>query len=264
VTRPYAVVFALAVSSISAVPSVTFAGEPTRHALIALWATASHRSAAGLESRDILASPPAALPRLTAAELATPGRYHLTASVVEPPSPSWWSLLWNWLRDRWNDLWRAAFGRAHVGRMGSVAIGDVLLAIVALLLVIVTIRLLAALTIDRRRHSGEVRFEAEPVAGELYAKACAFARRADYAQASTALFAAAIAALAERGAVQDDSSATVGDVRRALGASQRTLVAPFNDVASAFVTSAYAQQPVAAADWERARSAYLRFAAEPA
>ena len=65
-----------------------------------------------------------------------------------------------------------------------------------------------------------------------------------------------LAALDLRGVVPDERSSTVGDIRRRLLARDRSLVAPFNDVASAFVVSAYAERPIEASQWEKARAAY--------
>ncbi len=236
--------------------------EPTRSALVARWAAASHRSPHVLQS-NAGAQPPADLKRLVAAELSIRGRYRLAAEPAAVARPSLWLEFWQWVRDRWNDLWRAAFGRVHVGPRGAVVAGDALMALVALVLLVVAFRLLSGLSIERRTAARALRIETPRDASELYAAACAWARDGDYARASADLFAAAVASLSARGVVSDDRSATVGDLRRTLRTEDGALVAPFDDVASAFVAGTYAERALARGEWERARSSYLRLAGEP-
>lgn len=233
----------------------------SRGALIARWASASHRSPRLLESPSVT-RPPANLKALVAAQLATPGRYQLVTQKAAVERTPLWLQFWNWMRDRWNDLWRAAFGRVRLGSGGAVAVGDALMAGVALLLVVVGYRLLSGLAVERRAAARAERLETARDAAELYAAACTLARAGDYARASAALFAAAVAGLSARGLVRDDRSATVGDLRRTLRAGSDALVSPFDDVASAFVAGAYAERPLAVAEWERARASYLRLAGE--
>lgn len=234
----------------------------TRAALIARWAAASHRSVGELQSRASAATPPPSLQHLAAVELSTPGRYRL--AVAATAHPSLWDAFWNWVSDRWNDLWRAGFSHAHVGRGGALALGDALVAVVAILLAVVAYRLLSALVVERRGLQHAQRLDAPPDATALYASACATARRGEYAQACTLLFSAAVATLSDRGAMRDDRSATVGELRRSLAAHRSEFVAAFDGVAAAFVAAAYAQRSLAAPDWERARASYARIAELPA
>ncbi len=232
-----------------------------REALVARWTAASHQSARLLETSTPVVSPPANLRALAARELTVPGRYRLTASVTRSPETPLWLRLWTWAYDRWTDLWRATVGRAHLGRAGAVVIGDVLIALVLLVVVVVAVRLLTTLAVERRARSTS----AEPLdpivdAATLYASACERARRGDYAGASRLLFAATISALCGRGLVRDDRSATVGDLRRALRAEDGSLISSFDSVSSAFVIGTYAERPVDAMQWERARLAYLSLA----
>ena len=207
-------------------------------------------------------TPPADLQRLAAAELAVPGRYRIAVPHAVPAQRSPWLVIWDWIRDRWNDLWQAAFGHAKSVRNGAFVVGDILIAAVGALLIFVALRLLATLVIDRRGAARAVRLDDEPDAPTLYAAACALARSGDYGRASVALFAAAIVVLTKRDLVRDDRSATVGELRRRLQADRNTLLAPFDDVAAPFVIGAYAERPVSSQDWERARVSYLRIAGE--
>jgi hypothetical protein len=235
------------------------AGVTTREALIARWSAANHRPARLLETSAPFARPPPGLRTLAARELAMAGRYRLAPSppAVRPNRP-WWLRAFDWLRDRWTALWSAAFGRARLGRGGAVVIGDLLIAGAVLLVLFVGYRLLAGLAFDRRSGAGRFETLASPVDPRaLFAAADERARRGEYAAASRLLFAATIAALAGRGAVRDDRSATVGDFRRVLRQCDAGLVPSFDAVSSAFVTAAYAERPVEALQWERARLAYL-------
>ncbi|MGA8532553.1 MAG: hypothetical protein WB615_00430, partial [Candidatus Tumulicola sp.] len=152
-----------------------------REALIARWAAASHQSTRLLETTAPLAVPPANLRTLADRELATPGRYHLS---VKPPSPvevPLWMRAWTWLQDRWAELWQATAGRTHLGRAGAVVIGDVLIGAVALLIAIVSFRLLTALVVERRaRNASAEPLESAAEASTLYAGACERARRGEY------------------------------------------------------------------------------------
>jgi len=233
----------------------------TSQALIARWTAATHQPARRLQTSAPVATPPGNLQALAARELATPGRYQLATVAPRPVETSLWTRLWTWLLDRWKDLWQATYGRAHLGRGGAVAIGDLLIAAVALLLLLVTLRLLTTLVLERRSRAATAEPLALPAdAPALYAAACERARHGEYARASQFLFAATIASLSGRGLVHDDRSATVGEFQRALRRDDAALVAPFDAVSSAFVIGAYAERPVDAPDWERARQAYLSLA----
>lgn len=237
------------------------AGVTTREALIARWSAANHRPARLLEtSASPFVTPPPGLRTLAARELAMAGRYQLTPSplpAIRPDRP-WWMRAFDWLRDRWIALWNAAFGRARLGRAGAVVIGDLLIAGAVLLVLFVGYRLLAGLAFERRARAGRFEALASPAdTRALFAAADERARRGEYGAASRLLFAATIAALADRGAVLDDRCATVGDFRRILRQRDAGLVPPYDAVSSAFVTAAYAECPVETPQWERARLAYL-------
>lgn len=214
----------------------------------------------------VAAMPPTALLRkLAAAELAVPGRYRLGAARPSPKQLAWWQEVLRWVYDRWTQFWNAAFGRVHIGPRGAIAIGDILIAATVLVLVIVGLRLLSDLRIARRdRVRSSEPLEAVADAATLYRSACEAARGGDYAAASRQLFAASVRALDVRGCVQDERSATVGELRRRLRERETPLVAAFDDVARPFVTTVYAERAVDRHDWERARTAYLTIAPETA
>ena len=151
-----------------------------------------------------------------------------------------------------------------MGSGSAVALGDLLMGGVALLLLVVGLRLLSGLAIERRAGTRSQRLSIPPDASALYVSACAAAGARDYARATALLFAAAVAALTTQGLVRDDRSATVGDLRRKLRSGGSALVPSFDDVASAFVAGTYAERPLDASEWERAHASYLRLAADSA
>jgi hypothetical protein len=73
-----------------------------------------------------------------------------------------------------------------------------------------------------------------------------------------------VALLDRRGAADGTASATVGDLRRELRASDARLVAPFDAVAAPFVQEAYAERAVDEPQWHRARDAFATLLQEGA
>ena len=111
------------------------------------------------------------------------------------------------------------------------------------------VRLLAAMQIDREKRRGvSSPLELGRNARALYVQACTLAAGGNYAQAARLLFVAAVTALDLRGLMRDDASATVGELRRALRARDGALVPPFDEIAGPFVTAAYAERDVVAAE----------------
>jgi Domain of unknown function (DUF4129) len=212
-----------------------------------------------LQARPAIVPPVALLRALADGELSRRGRYVLSVAAEPKPNPSWWDRMWQWIGDRWRALWKALFGHVRLGRAAVTSIGDVAIAAIAMLLVVTASRL-AQLRIKPGRRTRAPRRRAPLAdANELDERAKALARAGAYAAAVRLLFAAMLAALDERGILRDDRSSTVGEVRRFLLGHKPALVGDFNDVASAFVTGVYAEDPVERGDWERARSAYQSF-----
>jgi hypothetical protein len=248
---------------IAAVAAGLALAAPSRDALIERWRSANTTHTVA----RLNAGPPATsnapapdLRSLATRELATPGRYLLGKRPA--PAKPWWAPLWDWVAERWQQFWRGLFERAHVGKTTAASIGDVLLAVVALVLVVTIVRLLRNIQIARTAaQNGRPEALAEAVPpSELYGDACAAAGRGDYGAAALLLFAATVTLLDGRGAVIASRTATVGDLRRQLRARNAVLVGPFDAVAAAFVQRAYAERAVAEPQWNSARYAYEQLA----
>jgi len=232
-----------------------------REALVQRWLAANpaHRVAQ-------LDSAPAAttgrvpnLRDLVERELSAPGRYQIAKPALPSAAKPWWLQVWDWLGDRWQQFWNAVFGHAHIGRAQSATIGDVLLILVGLLFVFVLVRLLRDLQFARRATAAQSETLAEsPSPRALYKDACDAAARGDYGPAVLLLFAAMVLLLDRRHTIALTSSATVGDLRRALRAQSGALVTAFDAVAAPFVQRAYAERPITESQWQTAREAYDR------
>jgi hypothetical protein len=237
---------------------------PSREALIERWLTANRtHTAARLKSGPRRATgphivaPPPDLRALAQRELSITGRYQLAITNPTAAPEPWWMTVWNWMADRWKKFWNAIFGRVHVGKAEAASIGDLLLVAVALLLIFVIVRLLWNLQLARSASRvGSEPLTEPPTPRALYRQACNAATRGDYGTAALLLFAATVALLDRRGAVDATSSSTVGDMRRELRARNTGMVAPFDEVATPFVQTAYAERAVDEPQWHRARAAY--------
>jgi hypothetical protein len=253
---------------IAAVAAAAALALPPRELLAQRWLHANRtHAAASLESPAQHAPAPPDLRILAQREFDTPGRYRLDEPATAPATQPWWSPALRWLAARWQQLWRALFGRMHVSNSGAVAIGDGLLVVAGLGLLIVALRLLR----EVRFAPPASRFQSQPIAAapderSLSAAASRAANRGDYGNAVLLLFAATIAALDRRGAVTSDRTATVEELRRQLRRHDASLTAPFDAVAAPFVARAYADRTVEAPEWQRALEAFttmLREATQP-
>jgi hypothetical protein len=186
-------------------------------------------------------------------ELAIPGRYQLS-DVAPTIHPSLWQEVLQWLSDRFDQIWKAFFGRVHIGNTGSVAIADIAVVIVGALVVFVIFRFLVNLQIERneRNRTENSALESRRNAHALYLQACELSRKGEFSAAVRVLFLAAVVALDLRGIIHDDVSSTVGDVRRHLRGKNAALVPAFDEVARPFVYAAYAETPIDLSAWNEA------------
>lgn len=236
---------------------------PSRDELIERWLRADRTHTLARLHAAPAAAAHASVPDLKALarrELGTRGRYALTPSAA--PSKPWWSPIWGWIADRWQQFWRGLFGRVHLGKQVTASIGDLLLGLVALILAITVIRLVRNVQLARAAASS-ARVEPlghAPSAAHLYRQACEAASRGDYGAAALLLFAATVALLGGRGAITTSRSATVGDLRRQLRGGDANLLDPFDVIAAPFVQRAYAERTIAEPQWKRARFAYEKLA----
>ena len=204
----------------------------------------------------------AALHEFTVRELGVPGRYQLGNVEQKPPRPTWWERFVAWVRDRWDALARVLFGSIRVSAKAAGAIGDLIVGALVLAVAAVAIRIILVYGRPDRRSASVRTLSVQADAATLYAMAAERADRGEYAAAAQLLFRATLALLDVRGTIRDKASATVGEIRRQL--PDRAIVHAFDAVATAFVAGTYAERPLDALQWERARDAYLTLAHEPA
>jgi hypothetical protein len=243
---------------IAAIVAAAALATPSREALIARWLHGNHAHTAAHLSSPLrnAPGPPANLQALAQRELAVPGRYQL-GEASAPYTEPWWVRVVRWLHDRWEQFWRALFGRVHVGESTANHIGDALLTLVGLALLYAAWLILR--NVSRARSAARPRGEplaALPDPQSLYQRACDAANRGEYGPAALLLFAATVALLDGRGAIAESESATVGDLRRALRSINAKLIPQFDAVAAPFVQRAYAERNVDAPQWQRARLAF--------
>lgn len=250
----------------AAVLAVVLTTSTERDALTSRWTHASHASVprnrklseGAAPSQDALAP----LHALAAAELSVPGRYHLRVATAAPPGKTWWQRLWEWLGEQWNALVQALFGRVRVNKTAAAIVADAVIALLVLAVVAAAIRIVVVYGRRSSRAASVRALSPAADAATLYAMAAELAERGEYAAAAQLLFRATLTLLDVRGTLRDDASATVGEIRRSL--PERELVRAFDAVAAVFVAGTYAERPLDAAQWERARDGYLALAREPA
>ncbi len=184
-------------------------------------------------------------------ELATPFRYHLERQP--PPQEPWWLRIWDVVHQFLGPL----FAHVHGGGAIAGALSWVLLALTLGLALYLLVRLV--LLAVPRPSSGVTSIEAlsaERTDAKLAREAFAAAERGELTAAVRLLLRAAVAQLNLRGAIEDEASATIGDLRREVTPLGECVAAPFDTIASAYVAGVYAQHPVQATTWDRARTAY--------
>lgn len=209
-----------------------------------------------IRAGDLAPQAPTGLTAAVQAELAVPGRYQL-AERARPLHRTWWQILAYWFADRWSAFVNALAQRIRIGPSGTAAIGDVILVVAVLLVGVVAGRMLVTLQIERERRRTRLQpLDAQRSAHALWLQASDAAQRGAYGSAVRSLFAATVTLLNLRGVVHDNASATVNELRHAVRERNAAVEAPFVEIARAFTSAAYAEEPVDVALWERAQSAY--------
>lgn len=183
-------------------------------------------------------------------ELATPLRYHLAAQP--PPREAWWL---HGLEAVERFLARL-FAHVHGGGSVAAALSWVLLALVLGLILYLLVRLLPAVPRPSSAVTSIEALSAERSDARLARQAFAAAERGELTTAVRLLLRAAVVQLNLRGAIEDEASATIGDLRREVMPLGERITVPFDTIASAYVGGVYAQRPVEPVTWNRARVAY--------
>jgi hypothetical protein len=179
------------------------------------------------------------------------------------PGHTWWDMLRQWLADRWDKLMSAFAHNVHLGPSASVAIGDVLIAVLAGLVVIAGARLLLSMA---REHAASTALSASALpehadAEKLYDAAQRAAAARAYALAVALLFRASLAALDVQGVLRDDPARTVNECRRDVRARAARISFAFEKIARAFTAAVYAEQGAGSEQWLDALRAYDALAA---
>lgn len=181
-------------------------------------------------------------------ELATPFRYHLTAA---PPAGE---SVWQRIANAVDDFLSRIFAHVHPGSGGAVVVW-VVLALAAGLCAFLVARIVVARARRGSRTADIMALPDEDEAALAHAADDA-ARRGDMTAAVRLLLRAAVRLLDVRGTLDDDASATVGELRDEVRRREAPVAMSFDEIATAYVTSIYAQHPIDTSAWHRARGAY--------
>lgn len=204
----------------------------------------------------MIAPSPRELVRAVRDELATPGRYHLHTHVVT--HRSWLQIIFAWIVDRYRAFEHALAAHVKIGPAGVSLFGDVLIAVMALTLAYVGARLLLSVQAERLARAQVLELDSSRSASAVARAAADAADAGEYARAIRLLFAAGVTLLDLRGAIDDDASATVNDLRRALATRESQTQEAFGILARAYTAAAYAEVPVSAQTWNDVHDAYTR------
>ncbi len=210
----------------------------------------------------MISPPPIDISRAVRTELAVPGRYHLEKAVAA--HRSLFGIVFQWLYDRWNDLWRVLASHVKIGPAGASIIGDVLVVACVLAIALIGAHLLVQFEHERMRRERAIALAQPRSAHALAALAAQAAGAGDYARAVRLLFMAAVTLLDLRGVVRDERSATVNELRRRLHERDGALEPAFVEIARLYTATAYAQTPAGPDAWQRARAAYDHLSASSA
>ena len=194
---------------------------------------------------------------VVAVELSNTRRYHLSVHVANAHK-SWWQDLWERSWTIWTHFLHALFSRAKLGTLTAISLGDLLIGLVIMVVLGATFRLLFSL---QRGGRSNTQYEALAIARnarQLFERACEAALRGDRNAAAHFAFLSVIVSFDLQGIVRDNVSATVGDVRAKLVYEHPDLLAAYDNVARAFTTAAYAQNPVDEVAWNHSRQACVQ------
>lgn len=215
------------------------------------------QTVAELHRQERVAAPSAGDARALAGRILADHKRFSFGAVQKAPPKTWWERLQDWLAERWKAIVKGLFGKAHLSRSSSIAIGDVLLGLSILAFFALLIRLL--LQYGRRSALPGAQthtLDREQSANSLAAQAQRAADAGDFNRAAALLFAASLHVLAGRGDVEMDTGRTVGQLSRLVRASVPAAAAAFDTMGAMLTKSVYAEEPLTRAEWEDALAAY--------
>lgn len=200
-------------------------------------------------------------PGVLARSILAQPRFRIQAQAAQ--SRSWWDDLRKWIGDRWDALMNAFAHHVKIGPGAGAALGDILIAVLVLLVVIVGVRLLVGAA---REHASATGIAATPLpahasAAELFEAAQHAAAVGAYAAAIALAFRAALVTLDAHGALRDDPARTVNECRRDVRARAPRFGAAFDSIARAFTAAVYAEDRAGAEQWSEVERAYGTFSA---
>jgi hypothetical protein len=188
-------------------------------------------------------------------------RFRLGTHAAAPPR-TWWDIALSWLGDRWVAFLAAFTTHVRFGKTAGVLVGDILVVVIAVFVLAVLFRLLSNTVADAAPARSAAPLPRTLRAHALYEKSLRTAAAGDYAAAIAMLFRAALVCLDVRGVVHDRPSFTVNETRRAVREHAAAYIDGFEILARIFTDVLYAERPVTADQWSRAREAYAAIAGE--
>ncbi|HZZ66232.1 MAG TPA: DUF4129 domain-containing protein [Candidatus Baltobacteraceae bacterium] len=200
-------------------------------------------------------------PRALARHILSQHRFALGTHAAVPPR-TWWDVAMTWLGDRWVAFLSAFTTHVRLGKTAGVLAGDILLVAIAVFVLVVLFRLLSNTLADAAPALRAAPLPRTLRAHALYEKSLRAAAGGDYAAAIALLFRAALVCLDVRGVVHDRPSFTVNQTRRAVREHAAACIDAFEVLARIFTDALYAEHPVTADEWARARQAYAAIADE--
>lgn len=182
-------------------------------------------------------------------ELATPFRYQLRAP--QAPHESAWQRIVDALA-AWIDR---ILTHLHAGSTLSAWVAVAVLVLAGALGLYALSRILCAMRFSTPNEEERVP-AAEAGEHRLAREASRAAESGDFVLAIRLLLRAAVTLLDVRGAVRDDASATLGELRRAVVPHGDAVAIPFDRIAAEYSTGVYACRPLSEDAWIQARDAY--------
>jgi hypothetical protein len=196
-------------------------------------------------------------PRDVVRAIVADPRFHGTTSSL-PPGPTLPERIMAWLAARLGDVMHAIGHVLGARTPLNVAIGFIVLALTAAVVVVLAVRFVRLPARPLRSSNTGVAFEGTVTSAELVAQALTAARNERWHDAASALARAALHALDERGRLRFDPARTPGEARRLLHD------AAFDAFEREATTALFAEHAATPERFARLRATYADAFGEPA